>query len=249
VQLGFAFAGMVVGGAALAVTSWLVLRAAGAQPSVARRLAGPAEVKVGRLLGDEALPERPVRVTGRIRCRDPLEMGGDERLVAFHRDVEVRIGGTWRTIERLRETRSFDLWDHDGSLSLDPSRAAEPLIVIPNVWRGDPADLEEPHAGAVARLAERDGPATEARATTRTISVTDRLLILARARRDGSGRTRLEPPVGGFLVTNLDLDDAMRLLGGRNRRQVSMAIIGIGVSIAVLAVGIIGSLLSAVLAD
>jgi hypothetical protein len=239
---------MVVAGAALAVTSFLVLRAAGAQPSLARRLAGPAEAKVGRLVGEEGLPSRPVRVTGRIRCRDALEMGGDERLVAFHRDVEVRIGGTWRSIERVRETRSFELWDHDGSLFVDPSRAAEPLIVIPKVWRGDPADLEEPHAGAVVRLAERDGPATEARATTRTINVTDRLLILAQARRDGSGRTRLEPPEGGFLVTNLDLDDAMRLLGGRNRRRVSMAIIGLGVSIALLAVGIIGSLLSAVLA-
>jgi hypothetical protein len=248
VQPGFAFAAIVVAGAVLAATSFLVLRAAGAQPSLARRLAGPAEAKVGRLVRDEALPSRPVRVTGRIRCRDPLEMGGDERLVAFHRDVEVRIGGTWRSIERVRETRSFELWDHDGSLSVDPSRAAEPLIVIPKVWRGDPADLEEPHADAVARLAERDGAATEARATTRTISVTDRLLILARARRDGSGRTRLEPPDGGFLVTNLDLDDAMRLLGGRNRRRVSTAIIGLGVSVALLAVGIIGALLSAVLA-
>ena len=164
---------------------------AGASPAVARRLAGPREVKVGQLLGAEALPERPVRVAGRIRCRDPLELGDGERLVAYHRDVEVRIGGTWRSIERLRETRSFDLWDHDGSLSVDPSRAAEPLIVIPKVWRGDPAELEEPHASAVARLTERHGPATEARATTRSVNVTDRLLVLARA---SPGRRRAAAP-------------------------------------------------------
>ena len=119
-----------------------------------------------------------MRVSGRIRCREPLDSGGGERLVAFHRDVEVRVGGTWRSIERLRETRSFDLWDHDGSLRLDRP-GAEPLIVIPQVWRGDPDELEEPHASAVARLAERHGPATEARAITRTINVTDRLLVLA----------------------------------------------------------------------
>jgi hypothetical protein len=247
VPLGFAFAVMVGIGVALAIASLLVLRAAGAQPAVARRLAGPPEVKVGQLLGPGP-PARPVRVVGRIRCREPLEMGGGERLVAFHRDVEVRIGGDWRSIERLRESRSFDLWDHDGSVTVDPSLAAEPLIVIPKVWRGDPSQLEEPHASAVARLSERHGPATEARAITRGINVTDRLRILARAGRDEADRPRLEPPDGGFLVTNLELDDAMRLLGGPNRRLVTGGIIGIAISIGLLAVGGIGAFLSAMLA-
>ncbi len=246
--LGFAFAAMVVAGVVLTISSLLVLRAGGAHPAAARRLAGPREVKVGRLLDTDTLPERPVRVVGRIRCRDPLEMGDGERLVAFHRDVEVRIDGAWRTVERLRESRSFDLWDHDGSLSADPSNAAEPLIVIPKVWRGDASELEEPHASSVARLAERRGPITEARAITRSINVTDRLLLLARAERDGSGRPRLVPPDGGFLMTNLELDDAMRLLGGRHHRLASAAIIGLAVSVALLCVGGIGAVLTAIMA-
>ncbi|MGH2382966.1 MAG: hypothetical protein ACRDG7_17330 [Candidatus Limnocylindria bacterium] len=246
--LGFAFAILVIVGVVLAVASLLVLRASGAQPALARRLAGPAEVKVGQLLGVDALPGRPVRVVGRIRCREPLEMGGGERLVAFHRDVEIRIGDTWRSLERLRETRSFDLWDHDGSLVVDPSMAAEPMVVIPKVWRGDPSELEEPHASAAARLVERHGPATEARAITRGLNVTDRLRLIARPRRDDAGRPRLDPPAGGFIVTNLELDDAMRLLGGGNRRLVAGAIIGLGVSIALLAIGSVGAVLSAMLA-
>ncbi|MCV0402248.1 MAG: hypothetical protein K5924_00910 [Chloroflexi bacterium] len=246
--IGFAFAVMVGAGVVLAIVSLLVLRAAGVRATVARRLAGPPEWKVGRLLGDERLPDRPVRVAGRIRCRDPLEMGGGERLVAFHRDVDVLVGGTWRSVERMRETRSFDLWDHDGSVTLDPARAAEPLVVIPKVWRGSPDELEDPHAGAVARLTERHGPATEARAITRTLNVTDRLLVLARATRDDSGRPRLEEPDGGFVITNLALDDAMRLLGGRNRRLVSGGVIGLGLSIALLAIGGVGAFLSAMLA-
>jgi hypothetical protein len=175
-------------------------------------------------------------------------MGAGERLVAYHRDVEVRIGETWRSIERLRETRSFDLWDHDGSLGVDPSLAAEPLIVIPMVWRGDPADLEEPHASAVARLAERHGPAVEARATTRTINVTDRLRVLARAGLDEAGRPRLEAPDGGYLVTNLELDEAMRLLGGHNRRLVTASIVGLFVAALLVAAGGIGAVLSVLLA-
>lgn len=246
-SVGIAFVALALVGAFGSVASVLVLRSGGAHLATARRLAGPREMKVGHLLGTDELPERPVRVVGRIRCGEPLETGGGERLVAYHRDVEVRMGGTWRSIERLREARSFELWDHDGSLSLDPAHCAEPLIVIPKVWRGDPSELEEPHASALARLTERHGPASEARAITRAINVTDRLRLLARAGRDATGRPRLEPPAGGYLVTNLELDEAMRLLGGRNRRLVFGAIIGLGVSAVLLAVGSLGAVLSAVL--
>lgn len=247
-SLGSVFVLLVVAGLVLATVSILGLRGSGASPGVARRLAGAREVKVGRLLGDEPLPERAVRVSGRLRCRDPLDVGGGERLVAFHRDVEVRIGGTWRSIERLRETRSFELWDHDGSLTLDPAEAAEPLVVIPKVWRGDATQLEEPHASAAKRLVERTGPATEARAITRTLNVTDRLLVLAKVTRAEDGRPRLTPPAGGFVVTNLAIDDAMRLLGGRHRRRVAAGVAGIGIAIALLAVGGIGALATALLA-
>ena len=189
-----------------------------------------------------------MRVAGRIRCRDPLVSADGERLVAFHRDVEVRIDGTWRSVERTRETRSFDLWDHDGSLPLDPARAAEPLITIPQVWRGSPDLLEEPHTSAVARLAERHGPATDARATTRTINVTDRLLVLARPVEDAAAGVRLEPPDGGYLVTNLALADAMRLLGGRSRRAAAAGVIGLWIGMLLVAIGGIGAVLDFLIA-
>ena len=238
--LGIDFAGLGIAGVVLAAVSALVLRWSGASPGVARRLAGPPEVAVGRLLDEAELPERPVRVAGRIRCRDPLVSGDGERLVAFHRDVEVRIGRTWRSVERMRETRSFDLWDHDGSLALDLAAAAEPLITIPQVWRGSPEELEEPHASAMARLSERHGPATEARAITRTINVTDRLLVLARPRVELPTAVRLEPPEGGYLVTNLALPDAMRLLGGPNRRAAAAAVVGVWVGVGLTVIGEIG---------
>lgn len=244
--LGAGFALLVVAGVVVAVASLVVLRRVDARPAVARRLAGPPEVKVGALLDGE-IPPRAFRVLGRIRCADPLVTPDGDRLVAFHRDVEVQAGGRWRSIERLRETRSFELWDHDGSITLDPARFAEPLITIPKVWRGKPDELEEPHASASARLAEREGPISAARAVTRTINVTDRLLVLARPVRDRAGRTTLEPPEGGYLVTNLGLDEAMRLLGGRNRRAAAAGVIGLAVAIVLLAIGGIGAFLSAVL--
>lgn len=229
--------GIVVGGLSL----W-TLRRSGANVAMARRLAGPEEWKVGRLVDGEDLPPRAVRVAGRIRCRDPLDAGDGERLVAFHRDVEVLAGGRWRSVERMRETRSFELWDHDGSLSVDPARAAEPLVTIPSVWRGRASELGDPFASAVARLAERHGsPATEARSTTRTINVTDQLLVLARPVGDAE-EVRLEPPDSGFVITNLALEDAMRLLGGSHRRAVALAVVAVAVGVALAAVGTIGAI-------
>lgn len=236
---------LVAAGLVLGAVSVVALRASAANPALARRLAGPAEWRVGDLLDADPLPSRPIRVTGRIRCREPLDAGDGERLVAFHRDVEVKVGGRWRSVERMRETRSFELWDHDGSTTLDPADVAEPIITIPKVWRGRPDELGEPHASALARLEERGGPATEARSITRSINVTDRLLVLTRAVRDDKSRVRLEPPDGGYLVSTLALDDAMRLLAGRHRRATAGAVIGLGIAIALLAIGGVGALLSA----
>jgi hypothetical protein len=246
VPLEVAFAFIAVVGALAAVGSWLALRGAGAQPALARRLAGPREVKVGRLLDADDLPPRPVRVAGRVRCRDPL-VTGDEQLVAFHREVEVLVRGRWRSVERLRESRSFELWDHDGSLTIDPAQAADPLVTIPKVWRGDPSVLEEPHASAVARLVEREGVATAARSTVRTLTLTDRLLVVAQPYRSEDGRVRLEPPPGGFVISNLALDDAMRLLGGTRRRLAALSVIGIGLGVALVVIGLAGLLVAALL--
>ena len=213
---------LALGGVLLLVAGLLSVRRSGARPALARRLAGAREVRVGELLDLEPgdpLPPRPVRVRGRIRCAEPIVTGEDDRLVAFHRDVEVMAErGGWRSIERLRETRSFDLWDHDGSLHVDPGAAAEPLVVLPHVWNGSPHGLDTTYATALSRVAAEHGPPQQARATTRMVSVVDRLLVLAWVRRDETGVVALHPPRGGYVISSLELDDAMRLLGGPRSR-------------------------------
>lgn len=224
---------LVAGGMALA-------RASGSHVSLGRRLAGASPARVGDLLGPASLPGRPVRVAGRVRCPDPMITASDDRLVALHRDVEVRLGdGRWRSIERLRETRGMELWDHDGSLALDLSEAAEPLVAIPHVWRGEVSELTDaPHAAAVARLVEEGLRPVDARSVTRSISVVDRLLVLARPVRTPEGDVVLEPPPGGYVVSALELPDAMRLLGGKRRARLlgGAALIGAGTLVALVAV-------------
>jgi hypothetical protein len=220
-----ALLGLAALGVVLVATGAIWMRAAGADPDRARRLAGARGMAVADVLDLTEAPARPVRISGRIRCPDPLVAPDGEQLVAFHRDVSVRLAdGRWRTIERIRESRSFELWDHAGSLPVDPSLAAEPLITIPLVWEGSPDVLVDPHAAAVARLTAEHGTApTAARAETRTISVVDPLLVLARVEVGPDGQ-RIVPPEGGYLIADLELDAAMRLLGGARRRQLVLAI-------------------------
>jgi hypothetical protein len=222
------------------------LRRLGADLPRARRLGGARQLGVADVLDLQAPPTRPVRVAGRVRCPDPLVTPDDERLVAFHRDVEVQAAdGRWRTIERLRETRSFALWDHGGSLTVDPALASEPLIAIPLVWEGAPEALEEPHASAVARLRQQGAPPIRARAVTRTISVVDHLLVLARVALDQHGAPQLQPPDGGFVISSLELDDAMRLLGGRHRGALPVALGLLIVGSTLVVVGLLAAAIAA----
>ena len=229
---------LALGGVVLLGVGLMLVRRSGARPALGRRLAGARQMRAGELLDlapDDALPRRPVRVLGRIRCAEPIVTAQDDRLVAFHRDVEVAAArGKWRSIERLRETRSFELWDHDGSLHVDPGQAAEPLVVLPHVWAGSPDDLDESYAGALARVAAEQGRPVRARATTRMVSVVDRLLLLAEVTRDADGRLALAPPSGGYVISALELDDAMRLLGGPHPRSMLAGTAAVALSVVLL---------------
>jgi hypothetical protein len=238
----FAPFALMLAGVVAAAAGWLAIRRAGARPSLARRLAGAREVQVGRLHDinvTRGLPSRPVRVAGRVRCSDPIVTPQGDRLVAFHRDVEIEIPGSgWRSIERLRETRSFELWDHDGWLSVDPGEAAEPLVVLPHVWEGSADALDTGYQAAVARVAASLPSPPLARSMTRMLSVVDRLLVLAEVHGAEEGRLELVPPRGGFIISALDLDAAMRILGGGSPALLLAGMLGVGVGATLALIGL-----------
>ncbi len=76
-----------------------------------------------------------------------------------------------------------------------------------------------------------------ARSITRTVSVVERLLLLASVVRDEAGAIWLRPPPGGYVISTLELDDAMRLLGGPHRRVLltGYGLLGLGLLSAVAA--------------
>jgi hypothetical protein len=84
-----------------------------------------------------------------------------------------------------------------------------------------------------------------AQSVTRMISVVERLLVLARVERMPDGTTRLRPPPGGYLISTLELDDAMRLLGGRRRELLLLGVGMILLGVVASLVGLAGLLLGA----
>ena len=240
---------VVLGGVVLVAIGLALGRSSGAQMRLGRRLAGAPEVRVGDLATTSPLPRGPLRVAGRVRCADPIVTQDGERLVAMHRTVEVRLARAgWRPIERVRETRGFQLWDHSGQITIDPGGWAEPLLVIPAVWQGPADELPESYAPAIAALEARlDDRAVEARAETRTVSVVDHLLVLAQPAPNVRGEITLAPPRGGYLISGVPLDSAMRLLGGQRRRRLFGAVALVALGALTIAVGVI-SLIFAVVA-
>lgn len=214
---------LAVAGLAAAGVGAALIRSSGADTRAGRRLAGARAAAIGDLQGMAArdrLPLGPVRVEGRVRCANPLVLPSGDRLAALHRDVEVELpDGRWRLIERVREARPIDLWERAASVPLDLSGLAEPLISIPQVWEGASEELGSNYRAALDRLAAEGGPARRARATTRQVTLVDELIVLAVPERDNTGRLQLRPPPGGFLVANVELDTAMRLLAGPLRAR------------------------------
>jgi hypothetical protein len=235
--------GLVTAGVGVAL-----IRSSGADTRAGRRLAGasPAALRdLQDLAARDRLPSGSVRVEGRVRCADPLVLPSGDRLAALHRDVEVELpDGRWRLIESVREARPIDLWERAASVPLDLARLAEPLITIPQVWEGSPAELGDSYRAAVDRLAAEGGAPTRARATTRRITLVDELIVLAVPGRDDAGRLVLHPPPGGFLAANVELDTAMRLLAGprRTRMLAGFAVGAIGAVVAVA--GVVGLLVA-----
>ena len=110
---------------------------------IARRLAGARQVRLSELFTMRDLPVGRSALPGAFAARPDPHRSRRPAGGAPSRRAGPAGGRGWRSIERIRESRGFDLWDHGGSLAVDPAQAAEPLVVIPHVWRGSTSELED----------------------------------------------------------------------------------------------------------
>ena len=237
-------------GGGVALAGSLLVRLSGADWRTARRLAGAPIVSVENAAAAVTAghsPSRPVQLRGRVRCADPIVTAAGERLAAVHRDVDVRIpSGGWRAVERIRDSRPIELWERRSSIVLDPAAVAEPLVTLPQVWHGAVEELPADLQPAVAALAAREGPLADARAITRTITLVDQLIVLAVPGLGADGRPACLPPAGGLIVSNLELDEAMRLLGGERPRMLTTGLATAAIGSVLAIIGLVGAIVLAI---
>jgi len=99
------------------------------------------------------------------------------------------------------------------------------------------------HSYNLARLGNA-GVAWPARSITRMISVVERLSVVADIERDSNGAPSLAAPRGGYVISSLELDDAMRLLGGNRRWLMLAGYVGVAIGAVLAAIGLVGSVLA-----
>jgi hypothetical protein len=80
------------------------------------------------------------------------------------------------------------------------------------------------------------------------LSVVDRLMVLAVVQRAADARPTLTPPPGGYVMSGLELDEAMRILGGPHRRWLGLLLGAAAAGTALLAIGLAAALLAALVA-
>ena len=215
----------LLAGAALVVAGVVAIRVSGAEPRPGSPPGGSAAAARRRRAGGHRHARR-VRygswaASAAHGRSSPTAMSGLSRSIGTCRSGRRAGGGGPSSGSASRAASSCGTTT--GRCPSTPPLAAEPLVVIPHVWRGTTAELtQEGHLAAVARLGGSRESGWPARSVTRMVSVVERLLVLASVQRGADGSATLVPPSGGFVISGLDLDDAMRLLGG-NRRWLLLA--------------------------
>lgn len=240
---------VVLLGLVLAIGGWVLLRRGGEGWRIGRLLAVAPQRSLAEVVASAGRdPASYVRVHGRIDSEE--EFPGDDgaalvfrrrRLQRQHRHL---VGGaTWRTFDDQRLAVPFALAERGERVAIDVSALGDGLVVVPGLSTGiaadlaawadaadgikpdAPADGATPEASAAARAAMSVmGPETPVRLRVDQVATTDHATAAGVVTRSPEGEAILGPGLGRPLIlTTLDLDEAMRVLGAEQRRTLLIA--------------------------
>jgi hypothetical protein len=150
-------------------------------------------------------------------------------------------GTAWRTFDDQRLAVPFRLAERGERVAIDISALGDGLVVVPGLSTGVAADLAA--WGHAAGSADVDGeaatstgdraepprlpdmaPGLPVRLRVEQIATTDHATAAGVVRRSEDGGAILGPGLGRPLIlTTLDLDEAMRVLGAEQRRTLILA--------------------------
>ena len=226
---------LVVVGLLLALVGWSLLRRSGDGWRIGRLLAAApphslADARAMAARGDQAY----VRLHGRIDSAEEFPGDDDKPLVFQRRRLQRSTSGAvrgsrWLTFDDDRVAVPFDLVERDQRVAVDVEALGDGLVVVPRLSRGVAADLTlAPGGEAASGRAPLRPPglddATPVALRIEQVSATDHATACGVPRLDGSGATVLGPGLRRPLIlTTLELDEAMRVLGTPRRHSLLAA--------------------------
>jgi hypothetical protein len=228
---------VVAAGALALVAGLLLVRSFGAAGRIGRIVASTRAVPIARAIELAAGPDAPyLRVDGRVDADEVFEDDAHRPLVLRTSRLEVQVDGRWRTIDGKRETVPFGVTETGHAIAVDVAALDEGLAVVPREALGTVADLARRVDPAVLAGYPADAPA---RYTIHQVSAVEHSAVFGVPFIGPDGQARIGPGRGRPLVlTTLETDEAIRLLGGGRKWRAGTAIGLLGGGLAVLMVGL-----------
>jgi hypothetical protein len=214
-------------GVVIGVAGWASLRRVGTGWRIGRLLSAAPQ----RSLGDAiALADRGeqayIRLHGRIDSDEEFPGDDDKPLVFRRRRLQRQVrrwtgGSDWQTIDDERLAVPFRLSERGEHVAIDVAALGDGLVVVPRVSLGVAADLPPGGSNGPLPLLPPEMPVSM---RLEQVSAVDHGTACGVPRLSASGETVLGPGFGRPLIlTTLDSDEAMRILGAGQRTSLLLA--------------------------
>jgi len=221
---------LVVAGLATLAGGWLAMRRLGPGARIGRILASTSMISIASARAEaERGRSRYVGITGRIDAEEEFEDEHHRPLVFRRTRLETGGPSGWSAVEDVRETVAFELAEGLDTIAIDGNDLDTGLVVVVREAVGT--------AGEIPDRAPDGTPATTPmRLRVEQLSSVDHALALGVPVLDPERGPMLRPGLGRPLIlTNLERDEALRLLaaGRRGTARLTSALLISGVALAI----------------
>jgi hypothetical protein len=232
---------LIVAGFVTLSAGVLVLLSFGPRFRVGRLLAATPTSTIAAAREAAAVGQgRYVRLSGRVDSESEFEDAAHRPLVFRRTRIQLRRGRRWQTQEESREQVPFELSSGLDAIDVDVEALDIGLVVLPRESTGRAADLPD-------RLPPGTRPDTPARVVIEQVSSVEHAIALGQPIRRTDGSVVLTSGTGRPLVlTTLELDDAMRVLTGGDRRRTLLAASLLGAGLLLVVAGLVIGLAGAI---
>jgi hypothetical protein len=245
-MIGFALA---LVGLLLGILGWALLRRGGTGWRVGRLLSAAPQRTLAEAMAMAARGEPAyIRIHGRVDSAEEFPGDDGTPLVFRRRRLQRQVSGlrdgrSWRTFDDERVAVPFGLTQQGDRVAIDVDALGDGLVVVPRVSLGVAADLPPPaSAGPPWPALAPDAPVA---LRIEQVGTVDHGTACGVPQLTTAGETILGPGLRRPLIlTTLDLDEAMRILGSEQRTSLVAAAGLLVAGPAVIVAGLLVALLA-----